>query len=263
MRKFLPLRVLAEQYRVDVLSLPHRNKPIPLRTKRIFLILIVLLAYLSGQVQAEQVVPLHRQSSSFIGSTKASILALVTSQTSSIPQISFISVQEKKATRTPTPTPTTPPKKAESAPAKQSDNKASDTSTQAVASVSVGGSAQDILTALNAYRQKHGKSVLSWDGKLAGYAQERADLFARINDLDSHAGFRDFINNQDGFVKLGFYQLGENSGYGHKIEGTYLIEEVYAKSSAHNDNQLSGNWSHVGIGVSGSATNFVFGGHKR
>lgn len=124
------------------------------------------------------------------------------------------------------------------------------------------GTAQDIFSALNNYRQRHGKGTLSWDQKLSAYAQSRADFFAARGDLDSHAGFTDFVNNQEGFNKLGFMGLGENSSYGYSLEGVHLIEWVYAGDKPHDDNQLNSEWTHVGIGVSGTAANLIFGGKK-
>lgn len=118
------------------------------------------------------------------------------------------------------------------------------------------------FTALNAYRQKNGKPSLSWDEKLAEYAQNRAEIFKTSGGLDSHAGFNDYIQNQDGFKKLGFLALGENSGYGLTQDAEYIVEEVYGKSPSHNENQLNSKWSHVGIGASDTATNFIFGGDK-
>lgn len=123
-------------------------------------------------------------------------------------------------------------------------------------------SGNTFLKALNDYRNKHGKSALSWDGNLADYAQERAESYRNQGGLDHHAGFNDFIHSKDGFKKLGFNALGENSGYGHTEGAVSIIENSYGQSSSHNENQLSENWSHVGIGNSGTATNFIFGGRK-
>jgi len=116
------------------------------------------------------------------------------------------------------------------------------------------------LLALNSYRQRNGRGALAWDGKLGDFAQGRASSFNSSGKLDNHAGFTDFINNHDGFHVLGFQSLGENSSYGFTLEAVHLIETVYAGDKPHNDNQLSSNWSSVGIGVSGTATDLVFGG---
>lgn len=124
------------------------------------------------------------------------------------------------------------------------------------------GTAQEILVALNNYRQRHGKGTLTWHDALGNYAQSRAEYFVSKGDLDSHAGFNDYVNNQDGFNKLGFMSLGENSSIGYTLEGVHLIEWVYAGDKPHDDNQLDGQWTHVGIGVSGTATDLIFGGKK-
>ncbi len=118
---------------------------------------------------------------------------------------------------------------------------------------------KEILDALNNYRSIHGSGYLAWDDNLAAFAQERADYFNRIKSTDEHAGFNDYLNNPDNVRKLNFYTLGENSSYGFQLLGVHLIEWMYAGDSAHNDNQLNPAWTHVGIGVSGTATDLIFG----
>ncbi len=122
------------------------------------------------------------------------------------------------------------------------------------------GTADEIFQALNSYRQKNGKTSLQLSEKLSEYASSRAQLFADKEKTDSHEGFLDFINSQDGFTKLGFMKIGENSSYGYKVSGTKLIEDVYAGDRPHDMNQLHSDWTHVGIGVSGMATNLIFAG---
>ncbi|MCL4354706.1 CAP domain-containing protein [Patescibacteria group bacterium] len=150
-------------------------------------------------------------------------------------------VQQVYPTNTPTPIPTTTPQPASSLPSI---------------------SAQNLLDALNAYRQKNGVVALSWDSNLGSFAQSRADLFARNGAMDDHAGFNNFVNNQNGFKVLGFWSLGENSSYGYDLSPTDLIEKAYGTSPGHNANQLNPGFTHVGIGVAGKATDFVFGGRK-
>ena len=120
---------------------------------------------------------------------------------------------------------------------------------------------QDILTALNAYRQKKGIGPLSVDSKLQEFAQSRADHFSSQGDMDNHAGFQSMMSD-NGFAKMGFNALGENSSYGEWGSAQNLIETIYGKSSAHNESQLKTEWTHVGIGTKGAATNLVFGGRK-
>jgi uncharacterized protein YkwD len=108
---------------------------------------------------------------------------------------------------------------------------------------------QQILTALNEYRNKHGSQQLIWNNNLADYAHSRAQFFFTEKKLDSHQGFSDFLNNQDGFHKLGFTALGENASFGYRLTATHLIEWVYAGDEPHDNNQLDSRWDHVGIGV--------------
>ncbi|MCL4354705.1 CAP domain-containing protein [Patescibacteria group bacterium] len=121
---------------------------------------------------------------------------------------------------------------------------------------------QEILDALNAYRQRNGKGALAWDDKLATYAQSRAEEFAKMGTTDEHQGFNNFLNNQDGFRQLGFYGLGENSAFGFKLIGVHLIEWIFAADEGHNNNQLNSKWSNVGIGVSGLGVDLIFGGDR-
>jgi len=122
--------------------------------------------------------------------------------------------------------------------------------------------AQEIVNALNNYRSSKGVSTLLWDPQLAAYAQSRADLFAANGSTDKHAGFNNFLNN-NGFSDLGFNSLGENSSYGYHVSGNKLIEEVYAADAPHDNNQLDSKWTHIGVGVNGTATDLIFGGDKQ
>lgn len=123
-------------------------------------------------------------------------------------------------------------------------------------------SPSEVFQALNAYRSAKGSGQLSWDDKLAGYAQQRADYFKNISNVDGHAGFNSYLENENGFDQLGFMRLGENSYYGGALTGTHLIEWVFSQSPGHDANQLDSGWSHVGIGTTGSSVNLVFGGEK-
>jgi len=118
--------------------------------------------------------------------------------------------------------------------------------------------AAEILKAVNDYRQKSGSQILVLDSKLTAYAQSRADFFYSEDKLDSHVGFINFLDNEDGFNKLGFSQLGENASLGYQLNGVHLIEWVYAGDDAHNKNQLNNSWDHVGIGVKGTASCLIF-----
>lgn len=116
----------------------------------------------------------------------------------------------------------------------------------------------ELLDALNTYRQKNGSQKLVWNQKLADYAKSRAESFDKAGKTDSHAGFKDFLDNQDGYNKLGFDWLGENISYGFRLEGVHLIEWMYAGDKPHDDNQRNPRWDHVGIGIVGTSTCLIF-----
>lgn len=83
---------------------------------------------------------------------------------------------------------------------------------------------REILEALNEYRRVKGSQILTWDQKLADYAQERAVYLDGKKNVDQHQGFNAFLKEEDGFNKLGFTMLGENISYGYRLNGTHIIE---------------------------------------
>jgi len=121
---------------------------------------------------------------------------------------------------------------------------------------------KEIFEALNEYRKVHGSQVLTWDEKLGNYAQNRAKYLNELESVDKHEGFKNFLENENGFDKLGFTSLGENISYGYRLNGTHIIEWMYAADKPHNDNQLDNRWNYVGIGVNGLATCLIFGTGK-
>lgn len=118
-------------------------------------------------------------------------------------------------------------------------------------------SSREVFEALNKYRQVKGKSTLSWDQSLADYSQSRADKFNNDKKLDEHAGFSSYFT-QDKMKEMGLSGVGENSAVGYVLNGTHLIEWVFAADAPHDDNQLNSSWNVVGVGVSGNAVNLIF-----
>ncbi len=188
-----------------------------------------------------------------------------------------ISNQEKNPTSTPTqtvtPTPTTVYKPTNTASPGSSSGSSNANDPWGVAkqvsehswTMKIGfddkmGTAQEIYDALNNYRKLHGSGYLAWDNNLAIYAQSRADYFVSIGKMDEHTGFIEFTKNIDNLrQKLNFYHVGENSSYGFRLSGVHVIEWMYAGDKPHNDNQLNSSWTHVGVGVNGTATDLIFG----
>jgi len=121
---------------------------------------------------------------------------------------------------------------------------------------------REIWEALNEYRKNHRSQILNWDTKLGDYAQSRAKYLNSKKTTDKHEGFSNFVNNEDGFNKLGFTALGENISYGYRLNGVHVIEWMYAGDKPHNDNQLDNRWNYVGVGVDGLATCLIFGTGK-
>lgn len=119
----------------------------------------------------------------------------------------------------------------------------------------------NVLTALNNYRQQNGKPSLILDHKLHDYAQSRSDYYLSQGKMDNHQAFNQFMDD-NGFSIVKFNSLAENSSAGFTGTSQGLIEQLYGKSSGHNNNQLSTKYTHVGIGVSGQFTDIVFGGSQ-
>jgi len=122
--------------------------------------------------------------------------------------------------------------------------------------------AGEILTALNHYRQRYGSQILTWDDNLAQLARKRAKDINVAKTTDKHVGFKNFMENEDGFNKLGFNSVGENIAWGYKLNGVHTIEWMYGGDEAHNNNQLDNKWNYVGIGVDGLASCLIFGTGK-
>jgi uncharacterized protein YkwD len=136
-----------------------------------------------------------------------------------------------------------------------------DTWTMKINSDSKTSTPRELFDALNQYRSVHGKSTLAWNDKLAQLAQYRAEQQAKLGKGDEHAGLNEYFANKDNFKAIGFSHIAENSSYGFQLSGVHLIEWMYAADAPHNNNQLSSSWSDVGVGISGTFSDIVFGGH--
>lgn len=118
----------------------------------------------------------------------------------------------------------------------------------------------EAFEALNHYRLTKNKSLLLWDDNLAKYAAERATYICK-NGSDGHAGFSEYVENQEGYKTLGFYSLGENMSTHMRFTATHLIEWMYAADAPHDNNQL-GDWSHVGVGIYEDCSALIFANRK-
>lgn len=240
------------------------NKHSPLLSYRIKLLIvsfIFFIAILSGSIpvpydQSPEEPVVQAAESTYIQAENTAINNNEVAQS----QIKVVTIGQKSVPH-PTPRPTSiPPAKEEVwGIAKKIDTH---TYTMQLGSDGKIGTKQEILAALNNYRRQHGSGELKWDDTLADFANRRAEYFTKINKLDNHDGFFDFVNKQDGFKKLGYGKLGENSSFGFTLEAVHLIEWVYAGDESHNSNQLDKNWHFTGIGVNGTSTDLIFATDK-
>lgn len=117
----------------------------------------------------------------------------------------------------------------------------------------------EILIAVNNYRNQNGQDSVSWDDGLAVWAQSRAALFA-TNDLDQHAGFNAEIESKA--QSMGLKGAGEDSFLGGSLEAVHLIEWTFAQDEPHKV-ILLGNFNVLGIGVAsgnkGYGVDLIFG----
>lgn len=247
---------------INKLKLPQFNK-----SRTILISIIFLVSYISGSVEAlggssSRGLTLSEVERGYIGVVSANSERQDGTENSSYANRYFIKSavigQRKDIKPTPTPVTVSGSKQEWGVATKIGEH----TYTMQVQNDEQMASAHEIHAALNNYRKQHGRSELAWDEKLASFASNRADFFVSSGTLDSHKGFLDYLNNQDGFKTLGFSSLGENSSYGFKLNGVHMIEWVYAGDEEHNSNQLSSEWQYVGIGVKNTATNLVFGGSR-
>lgn len=118
---------------------------------------------------------------------------------------------------------------------------------------------RELADAINRYRETKGVGRLEWSDTLSAYAQNRSEYMAQ-SGTDHHAGFNNFVQNEDGYAKLGFNCLGENMSEGFRLSGTHLVEWMYAQSPGHDANQLNPIYSRLGVGISGTTSVLIFGG---
>lgn len=233
---------------------------VPKKIKLLIISLVILTAYLSGKIPLTTNINNKDNIVAEASDLKntASLSTQYTTNTNPY-QIKQLEIGQSTAPA-PAPSPTSAPiqDNAWGVVKKIADH----TYTMQVRPDSVMATPQEILSSLNNYRFQHGSGQLEWNDNLGNFADQRAHSFTQTGSLDAHSGFLDFLNNQDGFKKLGFSNLGENSSYGFTLQAVHLIEWIYAGDEEHDSNQLNSDWHYVGIGVNGSATDLVFAGNK-
>ena len=175
---------------------------------------------------------------------------------SNVASLQIYPTSEPEPTLEPTPTPTQAPT---TKPTFQISNEDSSKTITNVTNNYAVDTADEIFNALNSYRNEKDIASLSWDDTLANFSQSRVNTFASISNLDSHAGFKSYMEN-GGFEASGFNGLGENSAQlASPMSGDKIIREIYGASSTHNSSQLDPAWTHAGVAISGIFVNVNFG----
>lgn len=99
----------------------------------------------------------------------------------------------------------------------------------------------------NAARVRHGRSILAWDGAVAGTARKHSADMA-MNDYFAHEN----LNGESPFDRMKkdgihFIRAGENLAYGQS--SSIFAHEGLMNSKGHRENILIKDYSHLGIGV--------------
>lgn len=107
-------------------------------------------------------------------------------------------------------------------------------------------SEEELWSALNAYRNTHGRHNLNRSESLCQYARKRVnELINRLettpdDPLDNHAGFQRDADSGYVFEATGFNYVGENLAYTPGFtSATQVIEWGWDTSSGHRELQLS------------------------
>jgi uncharacterized protein YkwD len=119
------------------------------------------------------------------------------------------------------------------------------------------GTPEEILKALNNYRQDHHIGQLSSGDRLCDLANKRAK--EQSSKLDSHKGLIDYMNDPNHWQELNITQIGENASYGYTLSGVHLIEWVFNADEEHKNNQLNPNWTHACAGTFETTADIIFG----
>ncbi len=266
------LRKTKKLYKLLAKKLSEKGHRILLLTSIVFSLLIVSFGFLSAlknpasqSVLGENVAKIEAMASTTLISPVATTLAPTLTPTPTFTPTPTLPppTPTKTPVLLPTRTPTPQPSNANSS--QYTAQKVNDVTWRVsnVQSDDKMANSTEVFNALNSYRQQHGASILSWDTKLADFAQGRADTFAKNGSLDSHAGFTGYMNN-GGFDASGFNGLGENSAYiAGPMSGDKIIRSIFGADLSHDGNQLDPSWTHVGVGVNGNAINVNFGKNKR
>ncbi len=122
--------------------------------------------------------------------------------------------------------------------------------------LALAGGERDALYALMTEdRARYGKSALILDGALCALAQEKAEDM-RDNNYCAHVSPR--LGNAKQLLTtrgVSFRGVGENIARSRDVAHSHA---AFLSSWGHRINELSGSWTHVGIGVAVTKSGFVY-----
>ena len=99
---------------------------------------------------------------------------------------------------------------------------------------------QDLLSAVNSFRNKNGLGRLSSSNTLCSIAQNRVNENAALGQLDDHAGFDKYFKGQTEFKGM-----GENLHWAtYRETAEEIIENGWANSPGHKANMLDSKWQY-------------------
>lgn len=116
--------------------------------------------------------------------------------------------------------------------------------------------ADELFSAMNDYRRAHNVQVLIKSDLLCGIAQNRANEQLANGDLDNHAGFDKYAQDQQEFNRMGEVLFGG----GQPQYGVHIIEYGWDRSlTGHREAIQNPSWSHGCGGIAGYFAVFIFG----
>ena len=115
--------------------------------------------------------------------------------------------------------------------------------------------ADELFSAMNDYRRAHNIPTIAKNDLLCSIAQNRANEQLANEDLDNHAGFDKYAQNQDEFSRMGEVLFGG----GQPQYGVHIIEYGWDRSlTGHKEAIQNPVWTHGCGGVAGYFAVFIF-----
>lgn len=116
--------------------------------------------------------------------------------------------------------------------------------------------ADELFEAMNNYRKARNVQNLAKSDLLCSIAENRADEQLANGDLDNHAGFDKYAQNQNEFSRMGEVLFG---GVQPQY-GVHIIEYGWDRSlTGHKEAIQDPDWSHGCGGIAGYFAVFIFG----